>query len=216
MIRNEDVEITESTDQKWTCPGQRGKSQDNRKPQRGHPAGPQEGSAGGCRADVWSRPETAGAPTLGAPGKAATGEGRGGRQPPEKFHASRFPAGWAHLSPALWEPIPQPHRDLSDFSQTSRSSPAPRCEESRLCSTSFLIISCPVVFEGLVHCLFFSCKYPPPGCQCRWIWLVQSDSSLAPCHPSSCLACLRDGGAKAVVAQGPSGITREPPGRVQQ
>lgn len=158
MIRNEDVEITESTDQKWTCPGQRGKSQDNRKPQRGHPAGPQEGSAGGCRADVWSRPETAGAPTLGAPGKAATGEGRGGRQPPEKFHASRFPAGWAHLSPALWEPIPQPHRDLSDFSQTSRSSPAPRCMESRLCSTSFLIISCPVVFEGLVHCLFFSCK----------------------------------------------------------
>ena len=142
MIRNEDLEITETTDQKWTCPGQRGKSRDDRKPQRGRPTGPQEASARGCRADVWSRPERAGAPTLlKAQEKAATGEGRGGWWPPKKLHASRSPPGWAHLSSALWEPIPQPHRNLSDFSQTSRSSQAPRCMASRLCSTSFLIIS---------------------------------------------------------------------------
>ena len=142
MIRNEDLEITESTDQKRTCPGQRGKSRDNRKPHRGRPTGRQEASASDCRADVWSRPERAGAPTLlKAQRKAATGEGRGGWRPPEKLHASRSPPGWAHLSPALWEPIPQPHRTLSDFSQTSRSSQAPRCMASRLCSTSFLIIS---------------------------------------------------------------------------
>ena len=142
MIRNEDLEITETTDQKWTCPGQRGKSRDNRKPQRGRPTGPQEASARGWRADVWSRPERAGAPTLlKAQEKAATGEGRGGWWPPKKLHASWSPPGWAHLSSALWEPIPQPHRNLSDFSQTSRSSQAPRCMASRLCSTSFLIIS---------------------------------------------------------------------------
>lgn len=166
MIRNEELEITESAAQKWTSPGQQGKSRDNRKPQRGHPTGPQEASARGCRADVWSRPERAGAPTpLKARGKAATGEGRGGWWPPEKLHASRSPPCWAHLSPALWEPIPHHHRNLSNFNQTSRSSQSPRYMESKLCSTSFLIISCPIVFEGLVHCLFFSCKHPPPGCQ---------------------------------------------------
>lgn len=104
MIRNEDVGIMESTDQKWTCPGQRGKSRDNRKPQRGHPGGPQEASA---RA----------AGQMCGPGQRAPGprlwehqgrqqEGRGEAVgSPEKLHASRFPGGWAHLSPALWEPI---------------------------------------------------------------------------------------------------------------
>ena len=147
-------------------------------------------------------------PHSGSTGEAATGEGRGGRQPREAPRLS-VPC-W--LGPSESCPLgahPQPRRNLSDFSQTSMSSPAPRCVESRLCSTSFLVIFCPVVFEGLVHCSFFSCKCPPPGCQCRWVWLVQSDSSLAPCHPSSCPACLGDGGAKAAVAQGPSGITTQ-------
>ena len=122
MIRNEDLEITESTDQKGTCPGQRGKSRDNRKPHRGHPTGPQEASASGCRADVWSRPERAGAPTLlKAQRKAATGEGRGGWRPPEKLHASRSPPGWAHLS----SPSGSPSLNLTGPSQISAKLPGP-------------------------------------------------------------------------------------------
>lgn len=76
MIRNEELEITESAAQKWTSPGQQGKSRDNRKPQRQATLQDLRKVTEAAGQMWWVQARESRAPTpLKARGKAATGEG---------------------------------------------------------------------------------------------------------------------------------------------